>query len=230
LARLPAGLVSALLPGTVHCESAAGTIWRGSCDELRSGDFVLADLHWTLHPAALLRARVRADLSSQDPRATGQARATLHADGELELEGLDARLPLQDGLSLFPAGWDGTLELAIEHATVHNGRLLALQGRATLRQLRSANPPTELGSFELDIPAPSGAAADATQPIVGNLRDVDGPLSLQGQARLSSDGSYEFSGTVAAHGGASADLQQALQLLGPPDAQGRYPFSLAGTI
>ena len=65
---------------------------------------------------------------------------------------------------------------------------------------------------------------------MGRLRDIDGPLSLQGQARLSSDGSYEFSGTVATHGGASPDLQQALQLLGPPNAQGRYEFSLAGTL
>jgi hypothetical protein len=55
-------------------------------------------------------------------------------------------------------------------------------------------------------------------------------LSLQGQAQLASDGAYEISGTVAPRSGASSDLQQALQLLGAPDAQGRYAFTLAGTI
>jgi hypothetical protein len=133
-------------------------------------------------------------------------------------------------LSLFPPGWSGSLELAIERAAVRHGRLSALQGRARLLQLRCVQPPADLGSVELDVPAPALDAADGTRPIVGALRDIAGPLSLQGQAQLSGDGAYEISGTVAPRGGASTDLQQALQLLGPPDAQGRYAFTLAGTL
>jgi general secretion pathway protein N len=230
LARLPASLVSMLLAPTLLCESPSGTIWSGSCGVLRSGALTLSEVHWSTHPAGLLRARLIVDLVSQDPRAVGQTRLTAHLNGELEIEGLEARLPLQNGLSLFPPDWSGSLELSIGRASVRNGRLSALQGRARLLQLRSAQPPAEFGSIELDVPAPAGDASGSPQPIVGALRDIDGPLSLQGQAKLSRDGAYEISGTVAPRGGANANLQQALQLLGPPDAQGRYPFTLAGTI
>jgi hypothetical protein len=230
LARLPAGLVASLLAPTLLCESPSGTIWGGSCGVLRSGALTLSDVHWTTRPAGLLRARLILDLVSQDPRAVGQTRLTAHIDGELDIEGLEARLPLENGLSLFPPGWSGSLELAIERAAVRHGRLSALQGRARLLQLRCVQPPADLGSVELDVPAPALDAADGTRPIVGALRDIAGPLSLQGQAQLSGDGAYEISGTVAPRDGASTDLQQALQLLGPPDAQGRYAFTLAGTL
>lgn len=230
LARLPAGVVATLLTPTLLCESPSGTIWGGSCGVLRSGALTLSDVHWTTRPAGLLRARLILDLVSLDPRASGQTRLTAHINGELEIEGLQARLPLENGLSLFPPGWSGSLELAIERAAVRHGQLSALQGRARLLQLRSVQPSADLGSIELDVPAPAGDASGGTRPIVGALRDIAGPLSLQGQAQLASDGAYEISGTVAPRSGASSDLQQALQLLGAPDAQGRYAFTLAGTI
>jgi hypothetical protein len=229
LARLPAGLVSTLLAPTLLCESPSGTIWAGSCNGLRSDGLTLSEVHWSTHPAGLLRARLIVDLVSQDPRAVGQTRLTAHINGELEFDGLQARLPLHNGLSLFPPDWGGSIELAIEHASVRHDQLTALQGHARLLQLQSAQPRAELGSFELDVPAPVGDAS-GTQPIVGTLHDIEGPLALQGQAQLSRDGAYEISGTLAPRAGASADLQQALQLLGPPDAQGRYAFTLAGTF
>jgi hypothetical protein len=48
--------------------------------------------------------------------------------------------------------------------------------------------------------------------------------------QLSAAGSYELDGTVAMRDASNAGLQQMLQLLGPADAQGRYAFSVAGTL
>jgi len=62
------------------------------------------------------------------------------------------------------------------------------------------------------------------------LHDLDGPLSLQGRLQLSAAGSYELDGTVAMRDASNAGLQQMLQLLGPADVQGRYGFSVAGTL
>jgi len=230
LSQMPAAVLPWLLPAALRCDTPSGTLWEGSCAELHGSGWELADVHWTLHPAALLRAQLSADLLSADPRAAGQTRATLHLNGLLELERLDARVPLQDGFSLLPAGWSGTLELNVERASFRSGQLNALQGHIILRQLRSEHPAADLGSFELDVPAPAADASGPSTPIVGQLRDLDGPLSVQGQLRLSNQGAYELSGTLAPRGDASPDLRQALQLLGPPDAQGRYPLSLAGTV
>jgi hypothetical protein len=230
LVRMPAGLMPLLLPAAIHCESPDGTLWQGSCAQLRSGGLELSDLQWTLHPASLLRLQIAADLHSTDPRATGQTRMILRRDGVLELEALQAQVPLQGGLQLLPQGWSGALDLALERASVQNGHLIALQGRITLRQLHIEQPTADLGNFELDVPAPPAAASGAPSPIVGQLHDLGGPLSVQGELRLSSDGAYELSSTLQPRSGASEALQQALRMLGPLDAQGRYGLSLAGTM
>jgi hypothetical protein len=65
--------------------------------------------------------------------------------------------------------------------------------------------------------------------MIGTLRDLGGPLILSGQLQLRRDGSYELDGNIALRDASSADLQQVLNLLGPPDAAGRHALSFAGT-
>ena len=129
------------------------------------------------------------------------------------------------GAGVVPAGTSGTLQLAIDSARIEGGHLVALQGKIDLQQLHIANPPADLGSFELQFAPPGQSAA-----MVGQLRDLNGPLSVIGVLQLTRSGNYELQGSVAPKPDASADLTQALQLLGPPDAQGRRGFSLAGTL
>jgi hypothetical protein len=66
--------------------------------------------------------------------------------------------------------------------------------------------------------------------MLGQLRDLNGPLSVTGVVRLSPDGSYELAGSVAPKPDADPDLARVLQLLGTPDAEGRRAFSIAGTM
>ncbi len=230
LVRLPAGVLTLFLPADVHCQAPVGTLWHGACGELRSGPLALSDLRWELHPLALLRAQVLADLDSEDPRAAGRAQVKLHSNGDLEVQALNATLPLQGGLSLMPAGWNGTIELAIAQASIQGGHLASVQGVISVRRLHRDQPPADLGGFELDFPDADGASGSAAGPMTGKLRDLDGPLSLQGVLQLSRSGSYELDGTVVARDASSTDLQQLLQMLGPPDAQGKHVFSISGTL
>jgi hypothetical protein len=227
LVRLPAGVLPLLLPASIHCQSPTGTLWHGSCRELSSGALALSDVRWGLHPLALLRAHLLVDVQSDDARAAGQAQLMLHGNGDLQIQALNASLRLQGGLSALPPGWSGALQLAIDQASMQGGYLTAIEGVITVRQLHSDNPPAELGSFQLQFP---GRESTGAAPMLGTLRDLEGPLSLQGQLQLLPSGAYELSGTVAARDSSSADLQQMLQLLGPLDAQGRHTFSLAGTF
>src|ERR1035441_7139297 len=77
LVRLPAGVLPLLLPAEVHCQAPTGTLWQGSCGELRSGAVTLSGVRWTLHPLALLRARLLIDVQSDDTRAAGRAQLAL---------------------------------------------------------------------------------------------------------------------------------------------------------
>lgn len=225
VARLPATALVPLLPAGVSCQTPAGTVWKGSCAQLHDGAVSLDGFSWRLHPAELLRLRLSAELRSDDPRVQGHTNVQITRDGLIRLQGLSAQLPLQNGLALFPRGLAGTLQIAIEGAQLQHEQLLALQGSIRVLQLRSEDQSADLGSFELLFPpAPAGA------PIEGQLHDLGGPLSVSGRLRLMRGGGYDLSGSVAARPQASPELLQALQLLAPPDGQGRRPFSLAGSL
>ncbi len=225
LIRLPADVVAWLLPRSVACESPGGTLWQGSCAEVRSGALTLADVRWTLHPLKLLRAQAALDVISNDPRARGSAQLTLHFNGDVDIAALSGSLPLEGGVVPVPAGWSGVLDLGIDRASLRGGHVAAVQGTLTARSLHMDHPGTDLGSFELKFPeAPLGDA-----PMLGTLRDLGGPLSLDAQLQLRRDGNYELDGNIAPRDSSSADLQKVLNLLGPPDASGRHPVSFAGT-
>ena len=230
LIRLPAGVLAWLLPHSVACESPGGTLWRGGCAEVRSGTLALADVRWRLHPLSLLRAQAALDVDSNDPRARGNGHLTLHLNGDVDIATLNLSLPLEGGLVPAPAGWTGLLDLGIDRASVRGGHIVAVQGTLTARALHMDQSNVDLGSFELKFPtAPVGDAPVDDAPMIGTVRDLGGPLMLAGQLQLRRDGNYELDGTIAARDASSADLQQVLNLLGPPDAAGRHAVSFAGT-
>jgi hypothetical protein len=66
--------------------------------------------------------------------------------------------------------------------------------------------------------------------MLARLRDLNGPLSVTGVLQLLPTGSYQLDGSVTARPGTSAELTQKLQMLGPPDTQGRQTFSVAGSL
>lgn len=228
LARLPARVLLPLLPPGISCQQPTGTVWHGGCAQLQLHEpkLALLAISWTVHPAALLGVRLSADVASDDPRALARAAITLAHDGTVQLRSLSAQLPLQGGLpGVFPSGLSGQVQVAIDSATLDHGQLLALQGSIRVLQLRSESQAADLGSFELLF-----APARVGEPIDGQLRDLGGPLSVSGELRLMREGGYDLSGEVAARPQASADVVQALQLLGPADSQGRRMFSLAGSL
>ena len=232
LVRLPPRALLWALPPDVACESPGGTVWSGTCGEVRVDAVTLQGLSWRLHPGALLHLRLAADLSSDDPAATGHAQVELSRGGEVSIAALAAQIALPGRVGLVGPGTSGTLQLDIDSARISGGHLAALQGRSVLQQLRLANPPADLGSFELLFAPPVAEAQlpGAAVAMLGQLRDLNGPLSVTGVLRLSPDGSYELAGSVAPKADADPELARVLQLLGTPDAQGRRAFSIAGTM
>ena len=64
----------------------------------------------------------------------------------------------------------------------------------------------------------------------GKLRDLDGPLAVEGTLRLTPQPGYELEGLVAPRRGAPPEIVSSLPFLGAPDATGRRPFSVVGTF
>src|SRR5579863_231635 len=59
---LPASLLTRFLPPAVHAEDFSGSIWHGSAGRLTANGRPAGAIEWTLHPLALARLHLVADL------------------------------------------------------------------------------------------------------------------------------------------------------------------------
>ncbi len=227
LLRAPARWLLAALPATVECQSPTGSLWRGSCARLQIPAGALDQVSWSLHPWPLLRGHLDVDLRSADARAAGSTRASLRLGGHLLLTQLHAQLPVDAGYTpFFPTGWSGQVELALDSLELNSDRLVAIEGAATARSLARRNPPLAFGSFELRFAPATGADA----PLTATLRDLGGPLAVNGTLTINDGRAYLLEGLVAVRSGGDAELAKIVGYIGPPDTQGRRAFTLEGSF
>jgi general secretion pathway protein N len=225
VARLPAAwVVPAPGKAAAGCIATEGTLWRGSCSGLVVNGTPAGDLTWELHPLRLFAGRLAAHVSLAGPALQGSAEAEAGLRGLLLARAVQASLPLDPRiLPGLPAGLRGQAQLALARVQLEHGIVTALQGRIEVHDLESRDGPAHLGSYALDFPASTGEPT-------GKLRDLDGPLSVDGELKLTRQGGFEIQGSVAPKPGAPPELSNQLRYLGSPDASGRRAFSLSGTF
>jgi len=227
LVRLPARWGLALAPAGVGCDQPSGSVWSGGCRGLHVAGLTVESATWQLHPLALLRLRLGMELQVDDARVAGHASVAWSPGGRIEARDLQAHLPIDPGfLPLFPRGWGGTLLLALDELQLVDGKPGAVRGSVHASALHRFAPPMDFGDYALRFAQPP----DANGRQLGQLSDEGGPLSLSGQLQFGADGQYELNGLVATRPEATPELAQDLQILGPADADGRRPFSLAGSF
>lgn len=226
LARLPASWLLPTGGSTLSCASVAGSLWSGYCSGLKVRGVTLGDLTWQLHPAHLLVGKLAAHVDIEHlPATSAQADVEVGLGGTIEARDVTALLPLDPTLLPgVPTTLTGTLHLDVALARITNkGVVSRLKGHIEANDLvdRSGYV-TPLGSFTVTFP---GGTAEPT----GDVQDLSGPLSVQGQLHLTPQPGYELSGYVTPRQSATPPLVNALQFLGSPDAQGRRQFALSGT-
>jgi hypothetical protein len=195
LVRLPARWITPLLPAAARCSVASGTMWHGACEGLslsdgKSAPLVLQQLRWTVHPAALLRARLALDLQAQGDWGQASAAVTLRSGSHLTVSALTADGTLDRRLlPVLPSGWRGEFaarEVALE---LKQKRLLSVRGTATVRGLQDGRG-KRYGDFQLQL-APVSDAAGA-----GDLRSLAGPTEVMAKVRVAADMNWTVDGTV----------------------------------
>jgi hypothetical protein len=225
--RLPARWALRFAPANVICKEPDGTVWNGSCAHLQATGVSIGPVSWRLHALPLLMARVDADVTSSDARLTGQARVTVRSGERISAQGLAAQLELSSSLlSAFPEGWRGLLRVDLATVEFEAGHVKALSGTVDVDSLTQLSPAMPLGSYQLRFTP----AAGPNGAINGTLRDTAGPLIVTGTVQYAATSGYEINGTVAARADATPELARAVELLGEADAQGRRPFSGAGSF
>jgi hypothetical protein len=225
LARMPAAWVVPARGAQWACASLDGSLWSGTCAGLTVSGTPLGDLSWELHPLRLAAARLAAHVTLSHGPADAAADVELTFGQRISARNLVADLPLDPALlPSVPPNLHGRAHVALALVQVQHGIIRQLQGRIEARDLeeRSGNN-TALGSYSVTFPGGSGDP-------VGTLRDLEGPLALEGTLRLTPAPGFELEGVIATRRGAPPELVNSLRFLGSPDATGRRPFSLSGTF
>jgi general secretion pathway protein N len=226
VARLPAEWI---IPSRVAkaCVTLEGSLWSGSCAGLSLNGTAIGDVSWSLEPLGLLLGRVAAHVNvAHGTDATASADVELGFTGAVTARHVLADLPLDAGLLPgVPRTLHGGVHAELARVQLRNGAIIDLEGRIEARNLedRSGSADTPLGSYVVTFPGGSS-------PPTGKLRDLEGPLALEGMLRLTPQPGFQLEGQIAPRSGATPELVNNIRFLGSPDASGRRPFSMSGTF
>lgn len=229
LVTLPAGVViPRVQPSGVTIAGLDGTVWNGSAQVLQVGGVHIGSIKWKLHVVPLLTLRAAVDIDVK--RTDGFVRAAVSVNArQVQLTDAVVSLPIQAlPPQVAPGGWSGSINARLATLTFIDGWPVSANGTVDVVQLTGpARRPAQLGSFQLKFPVETPAA----NTLAGSINDTEGPLKIAGKIQLkSTDRSYLVDGLVATKPEAGPELTRAMEFLGPPDAQGRREFSLAGTM
>jgi Type II secretion system (T2SS), protein N len=225
MARIPAAWVVPQATAARFCTSLDGTVWSGNCAGLTFGGRALGDLSWDLHPLRLVAGRLGAHVTLAHSTTSARGDVELGFGGRITLRNLLVDGPLDAALVPgVPTTLRGTAHVDLVLAQIQHGIIRELQGRIEAHDLedRSGND-TALGSYVVSFPGGSS-------PPTGTVRDLDGPLAVEGTLRLTAQPGFELEGFIAPRKGAAPEIVNNIRLFGSPDASGRRPFSMSGTF
>lgn len=230
IARLPASWVIPTSSGIASCGAVDGSIWNGTCVGLTTQGMSVGDLTWDVHAWRLLTGKLSANLALM--RANGSIRGDFDVglDKSVTARNVLADLPLDKDLVLLLPPNLRTLQgsthadITLLHLT-QNNIITQLQGRIEVHDLQDHDRDgvMRLGSYSLTFPGGSG---DPT----GQLKDLGGPLALDGTVRLTQDKPGVMLDTfITPRADAAPQLVSQLQFLAP-DAQGRRQLTTEMTF
>jgi hypothetical protein len=187
----------------------------------------VGDVTWELHAARLLAGKVAGHVTIARP-GSGNAETSFETGftgSRVTLSDLKADFqPDPAMLRVLQSNMHGAVHLDLKHVQLEKDALLDLQGHIEARDLsQTGGTPGSLGSYAVDFPGGS-------RPPKGKLRDLGGPMAVEGEVTLTGPHSVEVSGLVAPRASADPSLVSQLRILGTADAQGRRPFSLEYTF
>jgi general secretion pathway protein N len=228
VAMVPASLITARLPAGVVLDGASGTVWSGHARALAIQGRALGALRWSCRPWRLVLLEWSCTVGLQPAGGELTGHLSGNFGGDLAGHAIRGRVPIAlfEGIAT-PRGWTGLLELELDELRIESRRPQSAAGRLFLRELRAPGANGQrLGDFELVVG--EGSVGGAT--LNGRLRDLGGPLHVRGAIDLFDDGRYLLQGDAAPGPGAGPAIFDALGFLGPPDSQGRRPFTIEGSL
>jgi general secretion pathway protein N len=222
----------------ILASGVSGTVWEGRAASLQVRGFSVGAVQWKLHPTHVFLGRLNIDVDAKRNDGSLVSNVSLQRGGKVTLRDLRVSLPIPTitgfasmrggGMATgMLGGWKGTLEAQLGELVIENNWPVRIAGRIDATDLVGpARQPTAIGSYRIEFPAAQNAAE-----LQGNIAShPQSPLDVVGVVRLLPGRQYVIDAQVGTRSEAPASISKALEYLGPPDAQGRRPLSMSGSI
>lgn len=213
--------------GQLAVQGVEGSAWHGRVLRLAVNQQAVGPLVWQFDPVMLFTGRTEYRVYVQSGNGGGELRTGISLFGTRYVRDAQLSVPAADlaqQLRLNLVSLGGNFQTDIQDLSFSDGWIDALEGQIVWHDAQVQQPnQVALGNLQMQL-----SLREAQ--IVGALSDQGGPLELSGEVIIGQDKSYQLNALVKARDGADPQLQQALQMLGSPDAQGRYPLQLSGTF
>ena len=214
-----------LAPDDLQLSGIEGSLWNGSAAEAMAAGAYFTEISWRLIPASIFKGELAYSATARPAAGRLAADVSISADGALTIENLSGNLPLDLAHPAFQAsGISGDLALDFRRLVLFESLPVEADGTLTVSNL-----------FVRDL---SGALiGDVMAEFAMNERrltaivdDLSGVIDVSGEFVLEPDRSYRLEGLVKARPGAPPSVEQQLQFLGTPDAEGMRPFRFEGSL
>lgn len=198
ISSIPANTVVSLinLPSVIKISSISGTIWSGRIENISVSNIKIGSLAWNVHPLKLLLAELSMDVSIVKNKQFVTSKVILSSTGKINLEktqffvNLSLFQPLTYGM---PFSYTGIAEGTFPSVLLDKNNDIGINGRLTLTDLTLVSPQRQLfGDFTVDF-KPNGKS-DTT----AKVKDIAGPLKVDGILTLSKDGKVNLHAELAA--------------------------------
>ena len=223
----PARVLGLVVPGEqIILSGFTGTLWRGSASRcllaVPGGYLHLGSVEWRLQPLSLLLFAPRLQITSDWGQQRLSGKLVVHGAQDISLSDADARFSAGLIQQFAPLSLSGDVSAQISTLQVQSGLVTGGEGRLVWERGAWLSPQglLPLGTYALDFNQQPGA------PLIGEVLTLAGPITAQGQARLSGR-VYDLAIDVGSEAAMPANLQQALSLLARP-VDGGYRLELEG--
>ncbi len=221
------------MPAQVQAEDFSGSLLHGAAGKIRVNARDAGAIEWQVHPLALLRLAIVADIHWVKVGFLIDGTAELSPGGFAAHDISGRRSHRGPADARIRQGWKGTARLTFTAIKGNFQKLEAAVGKIDVADISSPGiaAGSDLGSYELQL-GPQSIAPDGS--LSATLNDTGGPVEAQAQIRFSpATRTGMLSGTLKERAEASPALRNQLNNLSqlrPRDAAGRFPVELEFTF
>lgn len=232
LANTPAAKVISLAKNNfslpVQFYGVQGSIWNGQADSILVQSHRIDTVQWSVNPAALLLARISADIQAQIKEQNIIGHVSINMSGDIHAEDLRAKLNAKDvqNMIAMPFGeLGGEFNLNIESLTWPGDGLPDTTATIKWRNAKLTLVDTvDLGLVTVNI------TPDDENGLSISMNNTAGMISIEGTIQLDSNKQYKLKIDFKPASNANDNIKQSLSMIAKKQSNGSYRLKQNGNL